>query len=160
MALVLQMLQEGKSNPDQQVKGGKNMLKEYYDELSPMEEIEIDDELEEILRSSNAFHFPAVTIGNSGRLYLNIVTDGFLDCDRVKYFTTPEYIIILPATKEDRDAFFIRTETKRKGRSMALPVALVEKKIKPGIRKMYKYKNGICFKRYKLCDRDGVEYDA
>ena len=111
------------------------------------EELVLDDdvELEEIANRYTKFEAPSVTIKNK-TMYFNKASSEIIP-KKVKWFSTTEYIIGVPASENDRNAYCI---TKQKySKTAAVPYMFKQKKIKDGVYKIIKYKNGFAFNRYK-----------
>ena len=120
-----------------------------------MEELFIElDELEEVekMLRSNIFAFPAMHVGD-GQCTFNRFCAPLLG-EYVQWFTTPEYVIGLPAKKGERNAFKVQgTIVTGRCINTTFPIVLkTEKKIMSGYYKIYKYKNGFAFKRYEQLD--------
>lgn len=119
-----------------------------------MEELRIDfspDDLEEIEKMyGSKFPFPVVHFGDSA-LFNRETSKAGLIGDAVKWFTTPEYVIGLPAKPNTANAFAVWRAGRNKNCALAkIPAALSrEKKVASGYYKLYKYKNGFAFKRYE-----------
>lgn len=118
------------------------------DDLDIAEELQIDDdELELVVKHLGAmFDDPVVSIGEK-TAYFNSRTDSFVP-ERIKWFTTNDYVIGLKAADDDKNGYRVRKE---QGTTIAhVPAKLLkEKKIKMGYYKLYKYKTGFAFKRYE-----------
>lgn len=124
-------------------------------------DLQPSEELTEIPKNFTKFSFPAVTIcrrygeksaNHSTILYFNAKTKPYLP-DRVKWYVTSEYIIMMPS--DDPAAWRINRNkmhgcTKATFAQAVLPSEIAkEKRIKPGTYKLYKYKEGLAFKRYE-----------
>lgn len=126
--------------------------------MDNIEELDIDlAGLEEIGRATQGFHFPVATVGGK-TIYFNIHSAPLLG-DAIRWLSTPEYIIGLPAARGTKNAFNISTSKHRKHGAeyftARFPDALkYEKKIQPGYYKLYRYKNGFAFKRYERITND------
>lgn len=128
-----------------------------------MEEIDLGSaELEEVQKSAIfKFDFPAVSVtsGASAYFYFNAAAQPlFENFDKIKFFTTPEYIVFADSKGDWKNAFTIQERRpKLRDKSFScysyfkatIPAALKEKKIKPGCYKLYKCKQGFAFKRYE-----------
>lgn len=115
------------------------------------EEIELNEDLELVEKLvGRSVGYPAVTVSNkSNQMYFNKHAWALLP-KHVKWLTTTDYVIALPADEKDRNAFSVRREPECLGAQTFFPVALrKEKKIKDGTYKLYKYKDGVAFKRYE-----------
>lgn len=117
---------------------------------SALEEIVIDEELERIEKWNREISFPAVGISGKGYIYFNaLATQHIKKVEYLGFFSTSEYIILLPESKNSINAYKICDAHNGYGISMRLPSTLREKKLKDGYYKLYKYKDGFCFKRYE-----------
>ena len=128
-----------------------------------MEEIDLGSaELEEVQKAYFCkFNFPAVSVtsGDSPYFYFNAAAKPLFEkFDRVKFFTTPEYIVFADGKGDWKNAFSIKEcHPKLRDKSFScayyykatIPAALKEKKIQPGCYKLYKCKQGFAFKRYE-----------
>ena len=118
-----------------------------------MEELnlEIDlGELEEIEKGFGAygFDFPVAYFGVE--VCFNKMARQLCG-DAIKWFVSSEYIIGLPAGKNEKNAYRVQKNGFHKNVYTArFPTVLrTEKKVKPGYYKLYKYKDGFAFKRYE-----------
>ena len=118
------------------------------------EEIELNDELETVEKLvGSSVNFPAVTVSaRTNQMYFNVFACGLLP-KYIKWATTTDYIIALPAKEKDRHAFATRKEPNGGGLQCYFPIVLrKEKKLKGGTYKLYKYRDGVAFKRYEPVD--------
>lgn len=118
-----------------------------------------DGELELIEKGTIAekFNFPVIYFGkdtcyfnSSARVQLSI------PC-RIKWFVSTEYVLALPATENDKNAYKMHlAHTKGYGGTVGtFPHKLAnEKKLKSGYYKLLKYKDGFAFKRYEPIDEN------
>ena len=115
------------------------------------EELDLDgEELEQISKKfGTLFNFPAIHIGNDV-IYYNIASRSIVP-KYIKWFTTHEYIIGLPTTKDDKNGYKVRADQYTTFSSFPAEIRDV-KKVKPGYYKLYKYKDGFAFKRYEQCE--------
>lgn len=122
--------------------------------MAEIEEIQIDEEIEEIERQLFKVPFPAVTLcGKNNSIYFNIPGGEFCP-EYIKWGVTTEYVIGLPGDSHDPKAYRARRPSYRGeqhgGMQAKFPARLqMEKKVKSGIYRLYKYKNGFAFKRYE-----------
>lgn len=123
-----------------------------------MEEIDLEsDELEEVENRLVRFDYPVVTITRDHKyFFLNSASQRlFAQFNRVRIFTTPQYIILSDAKGEIKNTFSFKKQKDKQRPSdyswyvITLPAALKEKKLKPGYYKLYKCKQGFAFKRYE-----------
>lgn len=116
-----------------------------------MEEIVINEEIEEVekIHYVQRFNFPAATFGKN-TIYFNKAASDIVP-RFIKWGTTSEYVVGLPGKEMARNVFAVRPYRQNcKGRVAAFPRELRrEKKIREGNYRLYKYKNGIAFKRYE-----------
>lgn len=115
------------------------------------ESLELDGlEFDEIEKAKGGakYEFPTITLGEY-TLYFNAAFSKFFeDVEYVKFKASTEYVLIEPAKKRDRSTFRVNRWTHAM-RGTAYPANLKEKKIKRGIYKIYRYKDGFAFKRYE-----------
>lgn len=123
--------------------------------MNNIEEIVIDEEeLEVIEKELSGYDFPVATLGKQS-IYFNRHAVPLIP-EYLEWRTSTQYIVGLPTTKENRNAFHVRrAKTAREAVQAAFPVKMKnEKKVKSGSYKIYKYKDGFCFKRYeRLSDK-------
>ena len=126
--------------------------------MDNIEELDIDlAGLEEIGRATQGFHFPVATVGGE-TIYFNIHSAPLLG-DAIRWLSTPEYIIGLPAPRGTKNAFNVNiTKHTKNGTESFLArfpdVMKYEKKVQAGYYKLYRYKNGFAFKRYERITND------
>lgn len=126
--------------------------------MDNIEELDIDlEDLEEIAKATQGFLFPVATVGEK-TIYFNIHSAPLLG-DAIRWLSTPEYIIGLPAARGTKNAFNVNsTKHTSSGTRTFLArfpdVMKYEKKIQPGYYKLYRYKNGFAFKRYERITND------
>lgn len=124
-----------------------------------MDELELNisaEELEEVIKYDLAeYGFPVIRLRGRS-VGFNIAAFPLLDGVRaVRWFTTPEYVIGIPADPEGKNAYMVqKTYNKENDKNAyvaaAFPAPLKhEKKIQEGYYRLYKYKNGFAFKRYE-----------
>lgn len=113
-----------------------------------LEELVIDEKLEELIKGANRFSFPTVTLSTT--VYFNIAADPFIP-DYIKWSVTPNYVVITPAKKSDLNSYPTRkSRSGGAGKATTAPATLTkEKRVKDGTYRLYKYKNGLAFKRYE-----------
>lgn len=116
--------------------------------MEDIEELLIDDgeelELVEKLRQE-PFKMPVIYVSEKTMTF-NQRSLGLVP-PRVKWFTTHEYVIGLPASEDDKNGYNIRMAN---GIYFATTPSVLRnmKKLKNGWYQLYKYKNGFAFKRY------------
>ena len=116
------------------------------------EELEIIDldglEFEEIEKAVSEYPFPTITL-SSPNLFFNRAAGKYLkDVQFVKFRTSTEYVVIVPTEEKTKTAFKLGTYTNG-AKAIAYPANLKGCKIKRGVYKLYKYKDGFAFKRYE-----------
>ena len=119
-------------------------------EFIELEELEIEDkEFERIVKCGfKQLSYPAITITKYA-IYFNRLAGQYAP-QRIAWATTPNYVVALPADDDDKNAYSIRVHKTGDFGVTAFPVVMrKEKKIAPGVYKIYKYTNGIAFKRYE-----------
>lgn len=128
-----------------------------------MEEIDLGSaELEEVQKADICkFDFPAVSVttGHSAYFYFNAAAKPlFENFDKIKFFTTPEYVIFADGKGDWKNTFSVQERRpKLRDKSIScfsyykatIPAAMKEKKLQPGCYKLYKCKQGFAFKRYE-----------
>lgn len=128
-----------------------------------MEEIDLGSaELEEVLKAYICkFDFPAVSVvsGDTPYFYFNVAAKPlFENFDKIKFFTTPEYVIFADGKGDWKNTFSVQERrSKLRDKSLScssyykatIPAAMKEKKLQPGCYKLYKCKQGFAFKRYE-----------
>lgn len=122
-----------------------------------MDELSIEfglDDLEVIEKLCNKTLFPyPVVHASKDFLMFNTLSAEYLPSNLwIKWFVSSEYIIGLPASALDKDAFKMSKTHggKSKGYTARFPLAMSkERGVREGFYKLYKYKDGIAFKRYE-----------
>lgn len=89
--------------------------------------------------------FPTVTIGER-YVYFNRLAVKFIP-EIGRWATTPEYVLFLPAVAGSADAN--RVWETASGKSTNMARHLKEKQIQKGCYRLFKYKDGVAFKRYE-----------
>lgn len=115
-----------------------------------IEEVAIDEEeLEVIEKELSGYDFPVATLGKQ-TIYFNRHAVPLIP-EFLEWRTSPQYIVGLPTTKENRNSFHVRrTKNARDAVQATFPVKMRnEKMVKSGSYRIYKYKDGFCFKRYE-----------
>ena len=92
------------------------------------------------------FDFPVIGISQQAVFFNRYAVD--MVPPRIKWFTTSEYVIGIPAARDDRDGYITRKVWNEVVVHFPVPLRK-QKKIKPGHYKLYKYKDGFAFKRYE-----------
>lgn len=115
-------------------------MDELYLEINP-------EELEIIENRMAVFDFPAIHLGKQ-HIYFNAKAFPYIP-EYIKWYASPEYIIGLPAIGKSKYSFKTRI-TSEFTRATTFPIRMKKEKcVKSGFYKLYKYKNGIAFKRYE-----------
>lgn len=110
-----------------------------------------DLEVIERLNNTTAFPFPVVHASKE-MLIFNSLSEKYLPASAwIKWFASTEYIVGVPASPSERNAFKITYPNKRRRCLTArFPDAMSKDRgLKEGYYKLYKYKDGIAFKRYE-----------
>ena len=124
--------------------------------MNDYEDIIIDENLEEIVRNIGWYRFPVATILDKS-IYFNKIAAKLLPKKYIKWYTTLNYIIGVPAQKEDLNAYLI--DRRARSTSAALPAQLQhEKKVRPGHYKVYKFGDGFAMKRNERIDEDDYKW--
>lgn len=121
-----------------------------YSDPSCLEEIELDANPEPVKRYFYKVEFPAITYRGNTLMYVNEKAADLFSCEYVSISTTPEYVILRPANKYSALAF--RVTPMKTGKMIRVPHDMKEKKIARGIHRLYKYKDGYCFKRNEVIE--------
>ena len=124
--------------------------------MNDIEEVLIDEEIEEVEKRSasySKYDFPVVTLFHTASnysIYFNTRAARYVP-GRIKWGVTSEYVIGLPAKETDKNSYPVRTcKESFAGKQSYFPSSLRnEKKIRSGQYRLYKYKDGIAFKRYE-----------
>ena len=113
-----------------------------------LEELNIDGiEFDDVERETHKYPFPVVSI--TGKVvYCNPSFSALLDgFSYFQFKTSPEYLLIKGGQRETNNSFKVR----KAGASVVatLPANLAEKKIRPGVYKIYKAKDWFAIRRYE-----------
>lgn len=115
-------------------------------------EFSLDDlEIIERLNNTIAFPFPVVRASKQ-MLIFNSLSKKYLPASAwIKWFASTEYIVGVPASPSERNAFKVSYHNQSKHCACSrLPQAMSKDRgLKEGYYKLYKYKDGIAFKRYE-----------
>lgn len=117
--------------------------------MDDFEELVIDEgqEFEEIEKYVNVLDTP-MAVFNYG-VYFNKAAQRLIP-KYVKWLTNAEYVIGLPAKKDDSNAYGTYRRSDSHGVTTAFPVVLRrDKRLKLGYYKLYKYKDGFAIKRFE-----------
>lgn len=121
-----------------------------------MEELNLEfglNDLEAIERLNNVTVFPFPVVHASKQMLIfNSLSEKYLPASAwIKWFVSAEYIVGVPASPSERNAFKISYPNKRRRCLTArFPEAMAKDRgLKEGYYKLYKYKDGIAFKRYE-----------
>ena len=108
---------------------------------------DFDEGESEIQRYRRRYPFPTIAFHNES-IYLNYFTRMLLkqlNATHLSFASTTNFIIVRPC-KGGKNAFKITGEARS---TLHIPAALMEKKIRPGVYKLFRYKNDLAFKRYE-----------
>ena len=104
------------------------------------------EEFEKVVRHSTAYRDPVVNVGYT-TFYFNQSAAAIIP-KFIKWLTTPEYIIGLPTTEDDKNAYSGNNRSEG-GVTAAIPAMIKAKKPKKGVYKVMKFRDGFAFKRYE-----------
>ena len=122
-------------------------------EIERIEELTVGEELEvvEKLFSRTNATCPLVNVGEKTFYFNQLATD--VVPEYIKWFTTNDYIIGLPTTEKDKNGY--KTWKANSATLACFPIKLRSaKKLKQGLYKVYKYKEGFAFKRYEQYSKE------
>lgn len=142
------MQKKDQPDSDQQIKEGTH-INTTYPEYSGIEEVSISEEPVIAEREQRQLPFPAITYRDKDILYFNTKTNPHLKSDYIRFAITSEYIIMLPVSADATDAYKISKMSHGSGKFVRVPVDVRNKKIKVGVYRLYKFRDGLCFKRYE-----------
>ena len=124
------------------------------------EEIEISEELDAVKREHIQYKFPTVTFtnkdkSNSRLLYFNRYATPLVP-EYIKWYFSTNYVIGLPAKETECNVYKTWFSRSFMGQVSTVPRNLVrEKALRPGVYRVYKYKDGFAIKRYeRVKERD------
>lgn len=118
-----------------------------------IEEITLDEEFELINKGGFiSYDFPAVSVTDK-IIYFNTKAGRYVP-DLILWSTSTNYVIGMPTDKDNRNAYLVKRKKSKKSEGpycvATFPTALKqEKKLHNGVYKLFKYKDGIAFKRYE-----------
>lgn len=118
-----------------------------------IEEITFDEELELINKGGFlGYGFPAVSVTDKV-IYFNTKAGRYVP-NVILWSTSTNYVIGMPTDKDNRNGYLVRHKKSAKSEDSycvaTFPSALKrEKKLHNGVYKLFKYKDGIAFKRYE-----------
>ena len=129
-----------------------------------LEEILIDEELDEIEKQcgyAGKYSFPVVCVVSLNNktnkaLYFNAASNQIVP-RAIKWSVSSNYVVGLPTTEDDKNGYLTRHYRHHNtgGIVAHLPSKLAnEKKLKTGLYRLYKYKDGFAFKRYERIEDD------
>ena len=128
-----------------------------YTDSSSLREITLDAEPEPIRRQFYEVPVPAVTYRGNNVLYINTKAAELIAFDYCSISTTPQYVVMQPAVKGSASAFRVSPLKDGKGKMIRVPAELKEKRVAKGSHRLYRFKDGICFKRYETISEEGAE---
>ena len=121
------------------------------EELELSSDIELE-EIEKLLNKQPYFRFPAISLGDRWVSMNRHAIDSGIVPDFIKWFVTTDYVIGLPGKQNEPNAFKVSKRSDSNLVAFFPTVLKREKKLKPGVYKLMKYKNGFAFKRYEPVD--------
>lgn len=130
-------------------------MEEFFEEL--LGDVGELEEVEKMFRCAK-FAFPVVYFGSSYCCF-NMHCMPLIG-EYVRWFVSPEYVIGLPGSATDDNAFKVSSKRYPHSRvfSTTFPSALRnEKRISKGYYKLYKYKTGFAFKRYEQVGKNNIK---
>ena len=113
-----------------------------------MEEVYFSDDLELIDNRKANYKYPVVTLGNI-HIYFNSFCWEYINTKKMRVYNTTNYVVFLPATDDDMNAFVVGKNKNSNGAQMTVPFNLRKKLPNKGYFKLYKYKDGVCIKKYE-----------
>lgn len=110
-----------------------------------------DLEVIERLNNTTVFPFPVVHASKEMLIFNSLAEEHLPASAWIKWFASTEYIVGVPASPSERNAFKIAyPNKKRRCLTARFPDAMSKDRgLKEGYYKLYKYKDGIAFKRYE-----------
>ena len=123
--------------------------------MNELEELNLDGlDLEEIKRFMGGYPFPAITAARDyfycNKPFSNLLTaKGY---NYIKFYITPDYVILSPSSEVVENGYKISHSHGNVDwdvLTVKLPASMKEKKIRTGVFKIYKCKQGYAFKRYE-----------
>lgn len=130
-----------------------------YEAFSRIEEIDIEDDLVKAKRRFRTFPFPAVSYADNEHLIFNMFAAEHLKADHVEISVSSDYVVLLPAKEGSVNSFKVTACNRGGSKMIRVPIELKARKLAPGVRRLYKYKDGVCFKRFMTVDKAGVEHE-
>ena len=117
-----------------------------YEQLLGMEEVE-----KNFLAKLN---FPCAYFGKKQVSFNTLCSPVIKHMEAIRWYATGEYIIGLPASRSDKNSFYVRRNTRSKNNyATTFPASLrITKRIGEGYYKVYKYKDGIAIKRFEAIE--------
>ena len=122
-----------------------------------MEELSISIEqlgqMDEVEKSLfNRFNFPCAHFGRRQITFNTHCIAVISKMEAIKWYATGDFIIGLPADKEEKNSFAVRQNTRNPNNyATTFPASLqAAKRLKRGYYRCYKYKDGIAVKRFEI----------
>lgn len=118
-----------------------------------VEELVLDAEELEIVEKYNMgyYNYPVLFVSGENVITFNSKAEPLLG-EAITWFTTPEFVVGMPSKPGSKNSYVVRKYGSSSAIATTLPIVFKEKGIKRGHRKIYKYKNGIAFKRYEILE--------
>ena len=115
-------------------------------QLHEMEEVE--------LKFLARIDFPFAYFGKQQISFNTLCSPVIEHMEAIRWYATGEYIIGLPASRSDKNSFYVRQNTRSKNNySTTVPASLrITKRIGEGYFRVYKYKDGIAIKRFEAIE--------
>ena len=100
------------------------------------------------------YNYPVAFFGKRQITFNTRCAHALKDIRAVQWFATGDYIIGLPAREDDPNAFYVRKNKMSNCYATALPASFISsKRIQQGCYyKVFKYRDGIAFKRFEPID--------
>lgn len=131
------------------------MPKNNYPEYSAAPEVDLSEPMTEIVWNDREKVFPAVSVSCRNRFYFNKASEPLIAQRLFRIGVTSEYIVFMPAAESGHKAFKITDQ-----RSLRIPTDLRNMSPKDGVYRLYKYKDGFCFKRYEPIGKEESRNDS
>ena len=112
-------------------------------------------EMEEVEKKFLArIDFPCAYFGKQQISFNTLCSPVIEHMEAIRRYATGEYIIGLPASRSDKNSFYVRQNTRSKNNySTTVPASLrITKRIGEGYFRVYKYKDGIAIKRFEAIE--------
>lgn len=113
-----------------------------FDEL--VEDLSTEEEFEEVCRGAHKYPFPAINVDERFFTFNEASWPLVKEYKAVRYYLSKNLVAMMPCRKGSVNSFVFKIKS-----GMTIPTALQEYKIRPGWYKLYRYKDGVAFKRYE-----------